>query len=318
MTRVFEPYDQYQNLLTGLGVADDAAVYRMDDDTAVIQTIDFFPPVLDDPYDYGAAAAANAMSDVYAMGGEVTLALNVCAFPNGLDQDVIGEILRGGAETVKSAGAIIAGGHTVVDDEVKYGLSVMGIVHPDRIMTKSAARPGDVLVLTKSLGVGVITTALKQGSAESSHVQAAADSMKVLNRDAARLFATHGVRGCTDITGYSILGHGWEMADSSGVRLRLSLASLPFLDGARGYAERGVFPGGTRRNRDAFHRYLSIDPSVDDTTLDLLLSPETSGGLLAAVHADRVDGLLDDATRARVSCDVVGEVVTGAGVEICP
>ena len=199
--------EDYPELLVGLEISDDAAVYKINDEVAVIQTLDFFPPVVDDPYDYGAIAAANAMSDVYAMGGEVVLALNICGFPPDLPPDVVTEILRGGAEKVAEAGGIIAGGHTLDDKEPKYGLAVMGFVHPDCVAAKAGARPGDVLILTKPLGVGIITTALKGQVAEPGHVEAAVESMKKLNRRAARLMQSVGVNACTDVTGFALLGH---------------------------------------------------------------------------------------------------------------
>jgi len=308
--------EQYPNLLVGLEVSDDAAVYRINDEVAVIQTLDFFPPVVDDPYDYGAIAAANAMSDVYAMGGEVVLALNICGFPPDLPPEVIAEILRGGAEKVAEAGGVLAGGHTLDDKEPKYGLTVMGLVHPDRVLTKGGARPGDMLVLTKPLGVGIITTALKGEVADPAHVAAAVESMKRLNRRAARLIQQVGVHGCTDITGFALLGHGQEMAEKSGVRLRFHTSKLPFLEGALQYAEDWLFPGGTCRNKDCYERWVDFAPSVSEEMQMLLFTPETSGGLLVAVPPEGLETLTALFADEGQHYWIVGEVVEGKGIEV--
>ena len=300
----------------GLEVSDDAAVYQINDQVAVIQTLDFFPPVVDDPYDFGAIAAANGMSDVYAMGGEVVLALNICAFPADLPLEVIAEILRGGAEKVAEAGGVIAGGHTLNDKEPKYGLSVMGLVHPDRVLTKAGARPGDVLVLTKPLGVGIITTALKGQAADPAHVAAAVESMKRLNRQAARVIQQVGVHACTDVTGFALLGHAYEMAEKSGVQLRFHLERLPFLAGALQYAEQQLFPGGTSNNQRAYEHAVRFGPGISEEMQLLLYTPETSGGLLVAVPPERLDTLTGLFADAGHPCWVVGDVVEGEGVKV--
>ncbi len=310
------PAARYPQLLVGLAVSDDAAVYKVADEIAVIQTVDFFTPVVDDAYDYGAIAAANAMSDVYAMGGEVALALNICGFPPDLPPEIIAEILRGGAEKVAEAGGALAGGHTIDAKEPTYGLAVMGLVHPERILTKGGARPGDVLVLTKPLGVGLITTALKGDAADPAHVAAAVASMKQLNRQAARLLQETEVHACTDITGFSLLGHAWEMAERSKARLRFHFKRLPFLDGAREYAELNLFPGGACRNRDAYAGHVDFAPTLSEEMRLLLFTPETSGGLLAAIPPARVDALTARFAAEGVPCWVVGEVVEGEGVEV--
>jgi selenide,water dikinase len=307
---------QYPNLLVGLETSDDAAVYKINDDVAIIQTLDFFTPVVDDPYDYGAIAAANAMSDVYAMGGEVVLALNICGFPPDLPPDVIAEILRGGAEKVAEAGGVVAGGHTVDDKEPKYGLSVMGLIHPDHILTKAGARPGDMLLLTKPLGVGIITTAFKGGVADLSHVAAAADSMKQLNRAASRLIQQVGVQGCTDITGFALLGHSHEMAEKSGVRLRFHVERLPFLDGAVEYADQWLFPAGTCNNERAYKHAIDFAPGVSEEMQQLLYTPETSGGLLVATPPEKLERLLALFSEDGQPCWVVGEVEEGRGIEV--
>jgi len=309
---------EYPNLLVGLDPGDDAAVYRISDEVAVIQTLDFFPPVVDDPYDYGAIAAANAMSDVYAMGGEVVLALNICGFPPDLDPAIVAEILRGGAEKVAEAGAVLAGGHTLDDKEPKYGLAVMGIVHPDRVLTKAGAKPGDILVLTKPLGVGIITTALKGDMADPSHVAAAVESMKRLNRKAAQLMQRVGVNACTDITGFSLLGHSQEMAALSGVRIRFRLGKLPFLEGAKGYARDWLFPGGTCRNQRHYGPSVRFAPDIEEEMRMLLFTPETSGGLLIAVPAAKAEQLVALFEAESQECWVVGEVMEGEGVEVEP
>ena len=310
------PPEQYPELLVGLAMADDAAVYKISDDVAIIQTLDFFPPVVDDPYDYGAIAAANAMSDIYAMGGDVVLALNIAGFPADLPHEIVAEILRGGAEKVAEAGGVLAGGHTLNDKEPKYGLSVMGVIHPDRVLTKGGARPGDALVLTKKLGVGIITTALKREMAESDHVVPAVESMKQLNRRAARLVQKIGANACTDITGFALLGHGYEMAMQSKARLRFHYEALPFLDGAVQYAEGNIFPGGSRRNRDAYGRYVAFTPDISEKMRLLLFTPETSGGLLAAVPSEDLEFLKTLFSEEELPCWVIGEVIKGEGIEV--
>ena len=300
----------------GLDPSDDAAVYKISEDAAIIQTLDFFPPVVDDPYDYGAIAAANAMSDVYAMGGEVVLALNICGFPPDMDPAIVAEILRGGAEKVAEAGAVLAGGHTLDDREPKYGLAVMGIVHPERVLTKAGARPGDVLVLTKPLGVGIITTALKGDMAEPAHVAAAVESMKRLNRKAAQLMQQVEVHACTDITGFALLGHAQEMAALSGVKIRFYLERLPFLEGAKGYAEDWLFPGGTCRNQKHYSPWVRFAPGIPEEMQMLLFTPETSGGLLIAVAGGELERLLALFQAEGQEHWVVGEVVEGEGVEV--
>ena len=310
------PAADYPELLVGLEVSDDAAVYRITDEVAVIQTLDFFPPVVDEPYDYGAIAAANAMSDVYAMGGEVVLALNIAAFPADLSSEIVGEILRGGAEKVAEAGGILAGGHTLEDKEPKYGLAVMGLIHPDRVLTKADAQVGDALVITKPLGVGIITTALKGGVAEAAHVEAAVASMKQLNRRAAQAAQRIGVHACTDITGFGLLGHAYEMAEKSSVQLRFELSKLPFLEGARRYANENLFPGGARSNQRAYTRDVWFAPSIAEEMQLLLFTPETSGGLLVSVAPGKLAGLLTSFAQGQTPCWGVGGVVEGHGIQV--
>jgi selenide,water dikinase len=310
------PAEKHPELLVGLSTSDDAAIYKISDEVAIVQTLDFFTPIVDDPYDYGAIAAANAMSDVYAMGGEVVLALNISAFPPDLPLEITREILRGGAEKVVEAGGVLAGGHTVDDEEPKYGLSVMGTVHPDQVWTKAAARPGDVLVLTKPLGVGIITTVLKADMAAPAHIAAAVESMKMLNREAAELIRQVGVRAVTDITGFALLGHGHEMAEKSGVRLRFHVDQIPLLDGAREYADLWLFPGGTCNNERAYEHAVSFAPEIEEEVQQLLYTPETSGGLLVAVPPEKLDRLMRLFDEAGHPCWVIGEVVEGEGIEV--
>jgi selenide,water dikinase len=310
------PAKAYPDLLVGLEVSDDAAVYRISDERAIILTLDFFAPVVDDPYDYGAIAAANAMSDVYAMGGEVVLALNICGFPIDLPSEMVSEILRGGAEKVAEAGGALAGGHTVIDKEPKYGLAVVGFVHPDHVATKAAAKAGDVLILTKPLGVGIIASALKREMAKPDHVRAAVEVMKTLNRKAARLMRQVDVDAVTDITGFALLGHAQEMAEKSGVGIRLCLESLPFLEGAKKYAQEQIFPAGARRNQKCYDPHVRFAPSISGWMQMFLYTPETSGGLLIAVPEKKLKKLTVLFDREGQPYWVVGRVVEGEGVEV--
>ena len=242
----------------GLREPDDAAVWRLDEERAIVVTTDFFTPVVDDAYDYGSIAAANSLSDVYAMGGQPFLALNVAALPENLPNEISSEIIRGGAEKAREAGVVIAGGHTVKDKEPKYGLVVIGFVDPRKMLSKSGLRIGDALVLTKPLGFGVTTTALKQQKAGEQDVSEVVDWMKRLNKTASQLALETNLRGGTDITGYSLLGHGLEMANASGVALRLEFVKIPFVEGARKYAEKGIYPGGAFDNRNYFGQYVKV------------------------------------------------------------
>lgn len=301
--------DRFPNLLVGLAAADDAAVYRLNDEQAIITTTDFFPPVVDDPYDFGAIAAANAMSDVYAMGGEVLFAMNIVAFPDTLDKAILQEILRGGAEKVAEAGAVVVGGHSVTDQEPKYGLAVTGIIHPDAVRQKGGARPGDALILTKPLGAGVITTALKREQAADEHVQAAVESMKRLNKDAAKAAVTAGAHAMTDITGFGLLGHGHEMAAQGSVDFVFRLGDLPWLPGAFEYGRAGAFPGGMGNNARFFGQWVAFTEGVDFLYQDMLFTPETSGGLLIALAPESVSGYLDQIPGSIV----IGDVTAGDG-----
>lgn len=310
----FQP-QAYPDLLVGLGAPDDAAVYRLNPTTAIIQTMDFFPPVVDDAYSFGAIAAANAMSDVYAMGGEVMLALNIAAWREDIPLEVLSDILRGAADKVAEGGAAIAGGHTITDDEPKFGLSVTGIVHPDRITTKGGARPGDYLVLTKPLGSGLITTAAKNGVASEAHLTSAIVWMTRLNRGAAHAMQRVGIRSATDVTGYGILGHAYEMAEASGVVFRFRAHELPLLDGALEYAEKKQIPGGSGRNRLYLNGKVDYLTHPAESLDELLYDPQTSGGLLIAVpevHLQELVGALDSENAAHwIVGDVAAESPSG-------
>lgn len=279
------------SLLVGLGIADDAAVFRVNARTAVVATLDFFAPLVDDPYTYGAIAAANAMSDVYAMGGEVALALNIAAFPREMAPETVTEILRGGAEKVAEAGGVVAGGHTIWDEEPKYGLSVLGLVHPARILSKAGLRPGDRLYLTKPLGTGTILSAARGGLAEPAWVDGAVASMLRLNRHASHLARGARLRAATDVTGFGLLGHLWEMAKRSGVTAELDAGSIPLLPGARECLGRGARTGGGERNRDWVGGNVTFAPRLDRDLADALFDPQTSGGLLLACPSRRATAL---------------------------
>ncbi len=297
------------NVLVGFGTLDDAGVYRLDAQTALVQTVDFITPVVDDPFTYGEIAVANALSDVYAMGGLPLTALNVVCYPSSLDPQVLNGILRGGLSKLGEAGVALMGGHTVDDPEIKFGLSVTGTVHPDRIWTNAGARVGDVLILTKPLGVGVITTGIKQGVAGDEAIAAALASMRTLNRAARDAVATIGPNACTDVTGYSLLGHLCQMLRASGVTARIYAEQVPLLLGALDLARQGVGPGGTERNRDYFGPHVMLTPHLEPALADLLFDPQTSGGLLVSVAGDKSEALVSALTTGGVSGIVIGEVI---------
>ena len=305
--------EEYPQVLVGLSKPDDAAVYQLDASRAIVSTTDFFPPVVDDPYDFGAIAAANALSDVYAMGGHPLMAINLVAYPDDLDMSILSEILRGGAEKVKEAGAVIAGGHSITDAEPKYGLSVTGEVDIRKIIRKSGARPGDILILTKPLGTGVITTALKRGIATQEYVEAAVQSMSCLNRVAAEMAQRHQVRAMTDITGFGLAGHSLEMAQLSQVDFRLEIGQIALLPGTLEYARQGVFPGGMQRNREYYSRWIEADGQLAEHEIGLLYDPQTSGGLLMAVAAESAPALLADLRMEGENAYILGDVIKGSG-----
>ena len=279
-------------------------------------TTDFFTPVVDDPYDYGAIAAANALSDVYAMGGVPFLALNATALPPDLPAEISGAILRGGAEKCREAGVVLAGGHSVQDKEPKYGLIVLGFAHPERILLKGGAHPGDRLVLSKPLGFGTVTTALKRDLADPTDVSEAVGWMKRLNRLAAELAVELELRAATDITGFGLLGHAWEIAAASGVGLRFALASIPFIRGARRYAQDWVFPGGSSDNRLFYQDHVDFADSIEEPERMLLFDAQTSGGLLLCVPPEKQERLFARAAQLGLPLWVIGEVVSGARISV--
>jgi selenide,water dikinase len=318
---------QHADLLVGLGRSDDAAVYRITDEIAIVSTVDFFPPIVDDPYLYGAIAAANSMSDVYAMGGQVLFALNVAGFPREMPKDVIAAIFKGGADKVLEAGGVIAGGHTVVDAEPKYGLAVTGKLHPKRIFIKGGLRPGHRVFLSKPLGTGVIATAAKDDACRPAVLEGAVESMLRLNRVAAEVVgeATVGepmARGATDITGFGLLGHAAEMIEASGVGIALRAADIPILPGALALAEKGTFSGGMKRNRAYLELTLgargrlSLGPSVGAAHAGLLFESETSGGLLFGVAPESAGMVRDGFKRRGEACWEIGEVTAEIGIAV--
>lgn len=312
------PASDYPDLLVGLGEPDDAAVWKLSAERALVVTTDFFTPVVDDPYDYGAIAAANALSDVYAMGGKPFLALNIVALPPDLPTEIGSEIMRGGAEKTREAGVALAGGHTIQDKEPKYGLVVLGFVHPEKIISKRGARPGDRIVLTKPLGIGVLTTALKQGKAQPEEISEAVGWMKRLNSAAAELASDCGLSGGTDVTGYSLLGHGWEIADASGVGMRLFFHKIPFIASAQKYASDWVFPGGLFDNKTFYQTKVNFDPAIPETSQLLLFDPQTSGGLLLSVPPEKMPAFLTQAEQSNQPVWEIGEVTAGGGLTIAP
>ncbi len=312
---IFSPAD-YPDLLIGLDHPDDAAAWKLNSTRALVMTTDFFTPVVDDPYDFGSIAAANSISDIYAMGGQPFLALNVAALMPDLPAEVNAEILRGGAEKAREAGVVIAGGHTVQDTEPKYGLVVLGFVHPRRMLSKAGVRAGDALVLTKPLGFGVTTTALKQQKAEPQDVDEVVRWMKRLNRDAAALAVEFHLHGGTDVTGFSLLGHAMEMAQASGVGLRFHTEQVPFVTSARKYAGMGTFPGGMFDNQAYFGSRVHFTADTPEEVQCLLFDPQTSGGLLLAVPAKKVDAFLGRAKELDQPAWVVGEAFQGEGIEV--
>ncbi len=300
LAEVLQPLRQRnvpENLLIGLGAIDDAAVYRVNDQQAIISTADFFPPVVDDAYTFGAIAAANALSDVYAMGGQVLMAINLVAWPDTMDVAVLREVLRGGMDTVEQAGSAIAGGHSIADDEPKYGLAVTGMVHPEHILTKGGAQPGDVLILSKPLGTGFLTTAQKRGIVSNADMDAATTSMKRLNRRASEALvqAGKGVHAVTDITGFGILGHAYEMALQSLVTVRFELDSFPLLPHVRHYAAMGCIPGGAGRNESYVKAHVRFDEKLSTVDRAICWDPQTSGGLFASVTAETWQQLQQEA-----------------------
>lgn len=291
------------NVLLGFETSDDAGIFKLSEECALVQTVDFFTPIVDDPFEFGAIAAANSLSDVYAMGGKPITSLSILCYPAKDDIEVLRAILAGGSSKMIEAGCALLGGHSVADDTVKFGYSVTGLVHPERFRANAHARPGDVLVLTKPLGTGVISTALKRGLAEASHVLAATQSMLTLNRAAAEAMDPLEVHGCTDITGFGFLGHAREMALASGVTLEIQSSALPALPGALEAIAAGAIPGGLNNNRSFASPDVHVGPQVDQDRMTLLYDPQTSGGLLISLPPQDAARLLDS-----ISASLVGQV----------
>lgn len=309
------PLAKHAELLVGLETGDDAAVYRLQGNLALVQTVDFFTPIVDDPYAFGQIAAANALSDIYAMGGVPFLALNVVCFPvKKLGTEILAEILRGGAEKVAEAGAVLAGGHTVEDDVPKYGLAVSGTVPADAVLTNATARPGNRLVLTKPLGTGVITTAIKADMCPVEVAETAITSMRTLNAAAAGVMREVGIEASTDVTGFGLLGHALEMAVSSGVGLRIEAGAVPLLPGARELAQMGLLPGGAHANARHVQEAVRFAQNVPPDLRDLFADPQTSGGLLMAVTAEKAEDLLHRLHAAGVAAAAIGEVTDETGI----
>ena len=289
----------------GAETGDDAAVYRLNDETALIVTVDFFPPITDDPYEFGAIAAANSLSDVYAMGGKPLIALNIVGFPASLDKEILGHTLQGGYAKAAEAECLIVGGHTVDDPEPKYGLSVIGVVEPGKQVSNAGAKPGDILVLSKPIGTGIITTAGKQGVVDPEVMAGAVETMAALNKPAALAMQRVGVNAATDITGFGLLGHLKSMVKGSGVAAEINLAAVPVLPGARELLENGVAPGGTHRNVSSVNDAVSWDAALTDEDRLLLCDAQTSGGLLVSVPADRADALVNALREEGAPCAAV-------------
>ncbi len=320
LAQVLRPLTTQQSpkeLLVGLSSSDDAAVYQVAPDLAIVTTLDFFPPIVDDAYASGAIGAANAMSDVYAMGGEVAFALNIAAWPELAPLEQLEMLLRGAVDKVGEGGGVVAGGHTLIDVEPKFGLSVTGHVHPGRMLLKSALTVGDEVWLTKPIGTGILATAHKRGQLAPEDLASVVASMSALNRAAAQAAMAAGVRAATDVTGFSLVGHAHEMAQRSGVAIRLRAAHVPLLPAARVWAERGAIPGGSERNRSYFvGEGLVRLEGLDRAAEDLMLDPQTSGGLLLGVPAGARDAWRDATLARDVHAALIGEVVSGSGVTV--
>jgi selenide,water dikinase len=297
---------------------DDAGVYRLSNDLALIQTIDFFTPIVDDPYTFGQIAAANALSDVYTMGGKPLTALNIVCFPQkSLDISVLRDILRGGADKMREAKVVLVGGHSVEDAELKYGLSVTGTVHPKCLVTNAGAKAGDRLILTKPLGTGIISTAIKAGVANKETIAKVSECMAALNDKASEFMQEVGVHACTDITGFGLIGHAWQMADNSGVGIEFNSASVPFLPEAQEFAKTGFCPGGLHRNREFYSKSVEFAGQVPEYVQDILFDPQTSGGLLISLTPEAAQLLLDKLRKAKVgTAAIVGEVISGPAGKI--
>lgn len=305
------------NVIVGFATSDDAGVYRLSDDLALVQTVDFFPPVVDDPYDFGRIAAANALSDVYAMGGTPRTALNIATFPiEELGHATLARILAGGAAIAREAGVAILGGHTLKDDEPKYGMAVTGTIHPERAITNAGARVGDVLVLTKPLGTGILSAALKKGAIDAAQIAPAVRWMTTLNRAASIAMIAAGAHAATDITGFGLLGHGFELARASGVRLRITAATVPVYELARELIRVGIAPGGSRNNAREHESFTTFADGIPADLRLLLSDAQTSGGLLIAIAPERLATLLAGLREPEALGAVIGRIESGSGIAV--
>ena len=300
-------YDE--KLIVGIDTSDDAAVYKINETTALIQTLDFFTPVVDDPYIFGQIAAANSLSDIYAMGGEPKLAMNIVCFPTCLSADIMTEILRGGYDKIDEAGALLVGGHTVEDDEPKYGLSVSGFIHPDKVLTNCNAKPGDFLVLTKPLGIGIINTAIKAQMADDEIYNLAVNNMRILNKFAKDAMVKVGVNSCTDITGFGLLGHSLEMANGSDVTIMFESSKIPIIKKAAEFAAMGLVPAGAYSNMQFIGEKVKFNEQIPQEIRDILFDPQTSGGLLISVSSNKLDELLEELKESPTEVSVIGKVL---------
>lgn len=303
------PKDYDENLIVGIDTSDDAAVYKIDRDNAIIQTVDFFTPVVDDPYTYGQIAATNSLSDVYAMGGDPKLAMNIICFPTCLSPDVMAKILQGGYDKIKEAGALLVGGHTIEDEEPKYGLSVSGFIHPDEVLTNCNAKPGDVLILTKPLGIGIMNTAIKAQMLDEENYQLVVKVMTTLNKKAKDAMVKVGVNSCTDVTGFGLLGHGLEMAEGSNATIKIYSNKVPVLKKSLELANMGLIPAGAYSNMSFIGDKVSFEGDIAEELKDVLFDPQTSGGLLISVSKDKAESLLNELEGNPTEYSVIGEVV---------
>jgi selenide,water dikinase len=295
------PKFENADMLVGTETSDDAGVYRLRPDLAIVNTVDFFTPIVDDPYLFGQIAAANSLSDVYAMGGEPKTAMNIVCFPKGkMDIEILGQILKGGADKVKESGAVVIGGHSIIDEEIKYGMAITGVIHPDKILRNVGVQEGDALVLTKPLGTGIISTALKKGKASKESLDAAVQSMVTLNAAASKVACKFPVHACSDVTGFGILGHALGMASGSSITLIIESAKLPLLHRAPRLAEKGYITGGCKRNREYLQDKITIDKSIREGIVEVAIDPQTSGGLLIAIAKRHAAKLVEELHAAGV------------------
>ncbi|WP_106769803.1 selenide, water dikinase SelD [Paenibacillus faecalis] len=309
--RTLPPAEHDPNLLVGLDTSDDAGVYRLTDDLAIVQTVDFFTPIVDDPYSFGQVAAANAISDIYAMGGKPLTALNIVAFPiSTLDKQVLSDILRGAGDKLKEAGVTLVGGHSIDDKEPKFGLAVTGIVHPDKVRTNSGAKPGDALILTKPIGVGILTSSIKKDLLSEEEVARVTSIMAGLNRTAAEIMERYNVHACTDVTGFGLMGHSLEMAKGSHVGITITKDHVPVLPRVREMAEAGVIPGGTKNNHNHVSDSVDFPEHMDQIDRWILCDAVTSGGLLIAVEEGDAETLLQELLDAGVEAGLIGRVTS--------